>query len=309
MWEREEERSRKLKKYKAIWKEARALGTGSQLEILGSDADTIMRREGSVICFLTLIFIFPHCLWSVFIRNELSSVIWPLSKGCLVYATGFFLLWRVPFLRASSQLWWLGSCSLFSLLLLCSTNNRLPSPRFPGLLAWNPLLIWFGSGAAAASSPRTLWSLAWWRMVLRHMVFAHGFSCNMVLRFFSGSFFRALRWNFLCDAGRALGLSGLSKILLRSALRILCMGRLQLLLRVAALHWVLTDHLTCGKHVQSKCRNSPRAHQEQFRNVQFAYRVMPGMFLKALMMLLLVNQIPCGSWEWSSCDIFGKLIF
>ena len=123
-------------------------------------------------------------------------------------------------------------------------------------------LIW-ASGAAAALSMRILWFLACQRMVFWCMVFAYGLSFNMILRFFSGFFFRTLWWIFLRGAWSALWISGFFKILLRSVLSVLCMGSCSYSWGRLLYAKCRTAHLTFGKHFQSKCRNIPHDQQEQ----------------------------------------------
>ena len=103
------------------------------------------------------------------------------------------------------------------------------------------------------------------------MVFAYGFSFNMILRFsvHSSSGF--------CEESSCTMLKGFFGSLGFSRF---CLG----------LYWTSctwegcsyswgsqlcskchTDHLTCRKHFQFKCRNGPRAYRNKFQNVQSAY--------------------------------------
>merc|ERR1712235_47442 len=64
------------------------------------------------------------------------------------------------------------------------------------------------------------------RIAARLADLAEGFNFHITLAFFSGFFFRTLRWIFFCGARSAFWISSLFRILLRSVLVILCMGRL-----------------------------------------------------------------------------------
>ena len=158
-------------------------------------------------------------------------MIWHLwNKQISVYAAAFFSsevgFFSVGFFSAAGFLVpaaFFPSTGFFSFLSPTAFFYLFPTT---GFLPWTPFWSDLASSAAAALFMWILCFLACRRMVFRHMVFAYGLSFNMILGFFSGFFFRTLRWIFLHGAWSALWISGLFKILLRSVLSILYMGRL-----------------------------------------------------------------------------------
>lgn len=90
-----------------------------------------------------------------------------------------FLPWWVSLPQASFQLlasWELQPFSHQKLLLLCNSNSLLSFFSTAGFLPGIPFSCDLTSGAAAALSTRSLWFLAWRRMVFQCMDFASEFS-------------------------------------------------------------------------------------------------------------------------------------
>ena len=170
-------------------------------------------------------------------------------------------------------------------LLLHNANSPLSYFPTTAFLPGAPFSSDLASSTAAASSTWSLYFLAWWRMVFRSLP---GLCIWIQLQHDS----QVCQWIlqdsvmiFLHGDQRALCISGLFKILLRSVLSILCMQKLQLLLREAALYRVPYRSFNLVESIFSPSAEMTYVPtRSRFQNLQCAYikQVIPGMFLTAL---------------------------